>query len=107
MPGDGRLLPDEARDRFNPWLHGVFPILGAIAFLPPLYYQFNPLPPYPLRWGNWFAIAAFVVTIAITAYVATQRRSALEGADRIFVEEETVGLAGPPEIQPTRPAEAT
>ena len=97
----------KARDRFNPWLHAVFPILGAIAFLPPLYYQFKPLPPYPLRWGNWFAIAAFVVTIAITAYVATQRRSALEGADRIFVEEETVGLAGPPEIQPTRPAQAT
>ena len=26
------------RAEFNPWLHGVVPVLGALAFLPPLYY---------------------------------------------------------------------
>jgi amino acid transporter len=95
-----------AREEFNVWLHGVFPVLGAIAFLPPLYYQFRPLPDYPLRWGNWFAIAAFCVAVAVTAYVATQRRSVLEGADRIFVEEEVVGIAGP-DVLPPKPATAS
>jgi amino acid transporter len=95
-----------ARDEFNVWLHGVFPVLGSIVFLPPLYYQFRPLPDYPLRWGNWFGIAAFCVALAITAYVATQRRDLLEGADRIFVEEEViVGPAGP-DMLPPRPAAA-
>ena len=44
------------RAEFNAWLHGVFPTAGALLFLPPLYYQYRPLPPYPLRYGNWAAI---------------------------------------------------
>ena len=69
--------------------------LGALAFLPPLYYQYRPLAPYPLRWGNWAAITDFLVALAITAFVALRKRHILEGADRIFLEEEVVGVAGP------------
>jgi amino acid transporter len=95
-----------AHDEFNVWLHGVFPVLGIAAFLPPLYYQFNPLPAYPLRWGNWFAIAAFCVVVLATAYVGWRRRDVLEGAERIFVEEDViVGPAGP-DVLPPRPAPA-
>jgi amino acid transporter len=96
----------KARDEFNVFLHGICPILGAAAFVPPLYYQFNPLPDYPLRWGNWFAVAAFIVVGLVTIVVAVWRREALEGADRIFVEEEMVGVAGPDVLEP-RPAPAT
>jgi amino acid transporter len=72
------------RAEFHPWLHGVFPIAGALLFLPPLYYQFHPLPGYPLRYGNWGAIGLFVLCIVVTAYMATQKRNVLENPDRIF-----------------------
>lgn len=72
------------RAEFHPWLHGVFPIAGALLFLPPLYYQFRPLPPYPLRYGNWGAITLLVLCLVVTAYMATQKRNVLENPDRIF-----------------------
>ena len=72
------------RAEFNAWLHGVFPIAGALLFLPPLYYQFRPLPPYPLRYGNWGAIGLLTLCIVVTAYMATQKRNVLENPDRIF-----------------------
>jgi amino acid transporter len=74
----------EHRAEFNAWLHGVFPIAGALLFLPPLYYQFRPLPPYPLRYGNWGAITLLTLCIVVTAYMATQKRNVLENPDRIF-----------------------
>jgi amino acid transporter len=74
----------ERRSAFNLWLHGVFPIVGALAFLPPLYYQFRPLPPYPLRYGNWAAITLFCLAALVTLFMATQRREKLD-ADLIFV----------------------
>jgi len=74
----------EHRAEFNAWLHGVFPIAGALLFLPPLYYQFRPLPPYPLRYGNWGAISLLTLCIVVTAYMATQKRNVLENPDRIF-----------------------
>jgi amino acid transporter len=74
----------ESRLTFHPWLHGVFPALGALAFLGPLYYQYRPLPPYPLRYGNWAAIALFSASALVTAYMATQRREQLD-ANLIFV----------------------
>jgi amino acid transporter len=69
---------------FHTWLHGVFPIAGALLFLPPLYYQFHPLPAYPLRYGNWGAIGLLTLCILVTAYMATQKRNVLENPDRIF-----------------------
>lgn len=72
------------RAEFNLWLHGIFPAVGALAFLPPLYYQFRPLPDYPLRYGNWAAITLFVFCILLTAYMATQKRHVLESPNRIF-----------------------
>jgi len=68
----------------NVWLHVVFPILGAIAFLPPLYYQFRPLPPYPLRYGNWGAIALFGLAALTTLWMAVRHRDKLD-PDRFYV----------------------
>jgi len=48
----------QKREEFNVWLHGVFPVLGAVAFALPLYYQYNPLPDYPIRYANWAAIGS-------------------------------------------------
>jgi amino acid transporter len=85
----------ERRDEFNPLLHLVFPLLGAAAFAFPLYYQFKDPPDYPARYGNWIAVGWIVLGIIVTALVARLRPQALEDADRIFVEEEPVGIAGP------------
>src|SRR5213076_92367 len=68
----------------NVWLHVVFPLLGAIAFLPPLYYQFRPLPPYPLRYGNWGAIALFGLAALVTLWMAVRHRDKLD-PDRFYV----------------------
>src|SRR5215217_1289327 len=45
----------ERRDQFNLLLHGVFPVLAILILLAPLYYQFTPLPDYPVKLGNYFA----------------------------------------------------
>src|SRR2546427_1762005 len=39
----------------KPLLHWLGPILGAAGFLPPLYYQYLPLPPDPPRYAGWVA----------------------------------------------------
>lgn len=80
----------ERRAEFKLWLHGVVPALGALAFLAPLYYQYRPLPPYPMRYSNWFAIGWLLAGLVITAWMTRNRRQALVDAGRIFVEDETV-----------------
>ncbi|MBA2462530.1 MAG: APC family permease [Actinobacteria bacterium] len=86
----------EKRSEWNPWLHGVFPAVGALAFLAPLYYQFNPLPPYPIRYANWIAVGWLAAGVLVTAYMAKNRREALVNAGRIFVEDETVATRPSP-----------
>jgi amino acid transporter len=91
----------EKRAEWNLWLHGVFPVLGALAFLAPLYYQFNPLPDYPIRWGTWIALGWLAAGIVVTAWMWTTRRESLDGLGQVFIEEEApVGMAGPFEQPP-------
>ena len=80
----------DRRSEFNPLLHLVFPILGAIAFAFPLYYQFRDWPAAPLGYGNWVAIFWILAGLFVTAFLHVRRRHALEHADRIFVEDETI-----------------
>jgi amino acid transporter len=77
----------ERRSEFNVWLHGVFPVLGAVAFLAPLYYQYRPLPDYPMRYANWFAIVWIAIGLVVTAWMWRTRRQSLENAERIFVDD--------------------
>jgi amino acid transporter len=85
----------ERRSEFNPILHFVFPLLGAAAFAFPLYYQYKDWPDNPLGYGNWVALIWIALGIVLTIVVSFMRPQALENADRIFVEEEPVGIAGP------------
>jgi amino acid transporter len=89
------------RAEFKPWLHGLFPVLGALAFLPPLYYQYRPLPPYPIRIADWFAIGWIVAGLGVTAWMLANRRPALLNAERVFVEDE---MLRPPEAQVAVPS---
>jgi amino acid transporter len=90
------------RSEWNVWLHGVFPVLGALAFIGPLYYQYRPLPPYPTRYANWIAIGWIVAGLLVMLWMRTRRREALVAADRIFVEDEEVAR-----VPETAPAPAT
>jgi len=74
----------EHRAKRHVWLHVVFPVAGALAFLPPLYYQFRPLPPEPLRYGNFGAIALFCFAALVTLWMATRHRERLN-ADHFFI----------------------
>lgn len=86
----------EASLEFKPILHGLFPALGALAFLAPLYYQYSPLAPYPLRYGNWAAIGLFTLSALATLYMATQKREKLD-ANLIFVSDDE---ADPHRVEP-------
>jgi len=62
-------------------------VLGAVIFFFPLYYQYTDPPDYPLKWGNWVAIAWMAIGVVVLLWVSRARPEALERADRIFIEE--------------------
>jgi amino acid transporter len=72
------------RAEFDAVLHGAFPLLGAAAFAAPLYFQYRPLPPYPIRYGNWIAIGWVAAGLVLTAWMARHRRHALVASARVF-----------------------
>jgi amino acid transporter len=74
----------ERATQFNVWLHAIIPAAGALAFLPPLSYQVHPVPPDPLRYGSWGALALFSLSVLVTLFMATQRRERLR-AELLFV----------------------
>jgi amino acid transporter len=74
--------------RFNPLLHWIFPLLGAAAFIPPLYYQYFPLPAYPIRYANWIAIGWLAAGAVVTAFVP---RRMLADTEHFFAVEEETG----------------
>jgi amino acid transporter len=88
---------------FNPWLHWLFPILGAAAFVPPLYYQYFPLPAYPIRYANWIAIGWLAAGVIATALVP---RRMLANTEQFFAVEETAGVAGETAEEPPAAAGA-
>jgi amino acid transporter len=81
--------------RFNIVLHGLFPIAGIVLFAFPLYYQFAPVPAAPINYAVWFAVGWAVAGIVVTALMWRARPQALRNAERIYVEDETVGPAAP------------
>ena len=76
----------ERRDEFNVWLHALFPLLSIAALVAVVYYQYQPLPPYPVVLANWIVIGWIVVGIAAMLWLRATRPSALANAGRLFVE---------------------
>jgi len=75
------------REDRNPWLHWVLPILGAAAFVPPLYYQYFPLPAYPVRYANWVALGWLAAGLVVVAILPKEK---LANVEQLFSE------GGPP-----------
>jgi amino acid transporter len=85
------------RADFNPPLHVVLPIGGIVLFFFPLYYQFVKAPPtYPVKNGNWLALAWVVIGLVLTVWLATRRRDKLADIKHVYVEDETAE----PELEP-------
>ena len=80
----------EKRDAFNPFLHLIFPVLGIILFAFPLFYQYHPLPAYPVRYAAWFAVGWICAGLLIGVVLHYTRPQALRNGQRIYVEDETV-----------------
>jgi amino acid transporter len=92
----------ERRDQFNPLLHGLVPLLGIAAFVPPFLtavgiqaFDFISALPYPISLvgpvvGVWFAIG--VIYLAILAATRPQR---LRDTGRVFAEEHVAETATP------------
>jgi amino acid transporter len=80
----------ERRDQFNILLHGVFPAVAIVILFAPLYYQFAPLPDYPVRLGNYAAIVWIVLGFVALGLAASQRPQAIAQAEEVFVEDETL-----------------
>jgi amino acid transporter len=97
MLGSIRFYLTEKRANFNVFLHLIFPIAGIILFAFPLYYQYQPLPPYPIRNATWFAIAWVAAGLVLGLIMWRARPDALRAAERIYVEDETVA---PPVAEP-------
>jgi amino acid transporter len=90
----------ERREAFNWFLHLVCPIAGIVLFAFPLYYQYVPLPAYPIRYAVWFALGWVIAGLVIGLIFWVVDRQALENAKRIYVEDETVTAEAAPQGAP-------
>src|SRR5437763_3923927 len=85
------------RAEFNPLLHFVLPLGGAVLFFFPLYYEYVKFPPtYPIKYANWFPLGWIRVGLALTVFLWAREPERLRDMERVYVEDETVAPAPTP-----------
>jgi amino acid transporter len=65
----------ERRDEFSAWLHGLVPLAAVVGLAAVVYYQYRPLPPYPVRLANWLVVAELALGVIALLWLATRRRT--------------------------------
>jgi amino acid transporter len=89
------------REEFNPFLHFVLPLAGAVLFVFPLYYQYFKFPPtYPIKYANWFALGWIGLGIVLTVVLMARAPDRLDDMERVYVEDETVAPTSTPAVEP-------
>ncbi|MBA2641699.1 MAG: APC family permease [Actinobacteria bacterium] len=91
----------ERRDEFSIWLHGFVPLTGIVGLAAVAYYQYRPLPPYPIRWSNWYVLAGLGVGALVMAWMVRRRPEALVNAGHIFIESDEGGSQSRPSTAPS------
>jgi amino acid transporter len=84
----------KARDQFNPLLHLVLPLGGAVLFFFPLYYQFIKFPPtYPIKYANWVGLGWIVAGVVLAAVAWLRTPGKLKDMERVYVADEEGGAS--------------
>ncbi len=78
----------ERRGEFSMFLHAVFSTVAILILIAALYYQFNSLPEYPIRLGNWFTLALLLARFMALALATAKRPHAIEATRDTFIEDE-------------------
>jgi len=73
--------------RFNPLIHGLIPLIGAVIFAAAWYGSVFPVPPAPLGSAAYVAIIWFLLGLAFLGYLRARRREAIDRIGSILGEE--------------------
>ena len=73
--------------RFNPLIHGLIPLVGAIIFAAAWYGSVFPLPPAPIDSAAYIAIIWFVLGLGVLWYLSVNHREAVDRIGSILGEE--------------------
>jgi len=100
----------ERRSEFNPFLHGVVPVLGILAFVPAWFTALgigkgvldwvSPLP-YPLSRAGLVVAIWFALGVVYLAYLYSRHPERVRETGRIFLEEPRAAAPTPPVPPPT------
>lgn len=91
----------ERREEFSIWLHALVPLAGIVGLVAVIYYQYRPLPPYPVRLANWLIIAELIAGVVVMLWLARRRRSALLDAGRVFIDTDDAAPEASPATLPS------
>ncbi len=101
MAGSIKYYATEKRAQFNVLLHLVFPVAGIVLFAFPLYYQYVPLPAYPVRYAVWVALGWVIAGLILGAIMWQRNPQALRNAERIYVDDDTVAAPADAGVVPS------
>jgi amino acid transporter len=59
-------------DRFNPFRHGVLPVLGVLSILVPIYYLAKPGQPTPFNWYPYMALGVVIIAIIYASILVSR-----------------------------------
>jgi amino acid transporter len=80
-----------ASRRWNPLVHVLVPVIGAVVFGAALYGSVHPAPPGILRWTPYVALVWLAAGIAVVAWLRARRPEAVERIGSILGEEGGTG----------------
>jgi amino acid transporter len=83
-----------ATRRWNPLVHVLIPVIGAVVFGAALYGSVHPAPPGILRWTPYVALVWLAIGLAVVAWLRARRPEAVERIGSILGEEGGTDAAG-------------
>jgi amino acid transporter len=73
--------------RFNPLIHGLVPLIGAVIFGAALYGSIWPLPPSPIESAIYITAAWLVIGLLVLVWISKRRPQSIERIGSILGEE--------------------